>query len=166
VRNATSWSLGEQDARRADEALRAFLDASGARRVLLVDRTGQLITMVGSGPDLDSTAFASLAAADFSANDRIASLLGEKEFSSLFHQGERESVYLLNVAGRAILVILFDRGVTLGLIRIRARKVVRELNGIFEEVFSRTDGGPELPRLEATWATEAEHEIDRLFGGL
>ena len=63
-----------------------------------MDRTGQLVTTAGERPDFDSTAFASLAAADFSANDQLASMIGEQEFSSLFHQGEKESMYLADVA--------------------------------------------------------------------
>lgn len=165
MRNAASWSFTERDAERVDAILRALLDSTAAHRALLVDRTGQLIASMGELPVFDSTAFASVVAADFAANDQIASLLGETDFASLFHQGQRESVYLLNVAGRAILVVLFDREVTLGMIRIRARHAGRALNEVFAELRSRPLVEERLPRFEAGWATEAEDQIDRLFGG-
>ncbi|CAN5812293.1 roadblock/LC7 domain-containing protein [soil metagenome] len=161
---SSSWSFGESDAQRIDRILQNFLYESQARCALLVDRTGQLITTHGERPEFDSTAFASLAAADFSANDQLASMIGEQEFSSLFHQGEKESMYLADVAKRVILVVLFDDRATLGMIRIKVKAVVRELTEIFRELFSRSESGSDLPRLETAWADAAEDEIDRLFG--
>lgn len=161
---AASWSFEEQDAKRIDQLLHSFLYESGSRCVLLVDRTGQLITVAGDRPAFDSTAFASLAAADFSANDQLASMIGEQEFSSLFHQGEKESMYLADIAKRVILVVLFDDRATLGMIRIKVREVVRELTAVFTDLFRRMESRPNVGRLESAWADEAEDEIDRLFG--
>ena len=161
---AASWSFEEQDGKQIDELLHTFLYESGSRCVMLVDRTGQLITVVGDKPAFDSTAFASLAAADFSANDQLAAMIGEQEFSSLFHQGEKESMYLADIAKRIILVVLFDDRATLGMIRIKVREVVRELSAIFTDLFARIEGRASTARLESAWIDEAEDEIDRLFG--
>ncbi|MEX0912147.1 MAG: roadblock/LC7 domain-containing protein [Gemmatimonadota bacterium] len=163
-RQAASWSFEEQDASRIDRLLESFLYESNARCALLVDRTGQLITIAGERPTFDSTAFASLAAADFSANDQLASMIGEQEFSSLFHQGERESMYLADVARRVILVVLFDDRATLGMIRIKTRNLVRELGILFAQLFERSAARAGTRRLETAWADDAEDEIDRLFG--
>lgn len=161
-----SWSFQEDDARRMRQVLDAFLAGTGARSALLVDRNGQLVLGVGDSPDFDSTAFASLAAADFSANDQLASMMGEQEFSSLFHQGERESMYLADVGRRVILVALFGEGATLGMIRIKARAAVRELGEIVTELFDRSSSSSSVAQLETSWLDEAETEIDRLFGSL
>ena len=158
---AASWAFEAEDAERVDRLLRSFLAESEARAALLVERTGQLIGSAGECAHLDLPAFASLAAADFSANDQLAAMLGEQEFSSLYHQGERESLYLVDVARRVILVVLFDQRATLGMIRIRVRGVVRELAALFEELFARS---PARARVEGAWADAAEGEIDRLFG--
>src|SRR3712207_9407067 len=91
---AATWSFTEGDFGAIPKSLERFLQESNARCALLVDRTGQLVATVGEKPTFDPTAFATLTAADFSANDQLAKLIGEKEFSSLFHQGERESMYL------------------------------------------------------------------------
>jgi predicted regulator of Ras-like GTPase activity (Roadblock/LC7/MglB family) len=164
ARRGASWSFEEEDARRIDQLLQTFLYESHARCALLIDRTGQLITISGQRPDFDSTAFASLAAADFSANDQLASMIGEPEFSSLFHQGEKESMYLADVAKRVILVVLFDERATLGMIRIKVRVVVRQLSDFFSALFERSATEARANRLELGWAAEAEDEIDRLFG--
>src|SRR5687767_15358150 len=163
---ASSWSFGEDDARRIQAILRGFLGETNARTALIVDRTGQLVATVGEAPAFDPTVFASLTAADFSANDQLARMLGEAEFGTLFHQGERESMYLADVARRVILVVLFDNRTTLGMIRIKVKGVVRELSEVFTEMFARSAAGPSGPVVEAGFVDEAEDEIDRLFGDL
>jgi predicted regulator of Ras-like GTPase activity (Roadblock/LC7/MglB family) len=163
---ASSWSFEEADFHRIDRILQGFLYDANARCAMLVDRTGQLVTTAGEKPEFDSVAFSSLAAADFSANDQLATMIGETEFSSLFHQGEKESMYLADVARRVILVVLFDNRTTLGMIRIKVKGVVRELTEIFSELFSRSAASPSGPRVESGFVDEAEDEIDRLFGDL
>jgi predicted regulator of Ras-like GTPase activity (Roadblock/LC7/MglB family) len=163
---ASSWSFEARDVQRIDRILQDFLYDAGARCALLVDRTGQLVTTAGEKPEFDAVAFSSLAAADFSANDQLASMIGETEFSSLFHQGEKESMYLADVVRRVILVVLFDNRTTLGMIRIKVKAVVRELSEVFSEMFSRSAAAPQGLRVEAGFMDEAEDEIDRLFGDL
>jgi len=121
----------------------------------------ELVATVGETPQFDPTAFASLTAADFSANDQLAKMIGEAEFASLVHQGERESMYLADVAKRVILVVLFDQRATLGLVKIKAKGVVADLNKVFEEMFNRVGTGQAQQKglLEG-----AEDEIDKLFG--
>src|SRR2546429_2113550 len=125
---AASWSFSENDFKQIQKHLQAFLRDSNARCALLVDRNGQLVATVGETPQFDPTAFASLTAADFSANDQLARMLGEPEFGALFHQGERESMYLADVARRVILVVLFDNRTTLGLVKLRVKGAVVRLN--------------------------------------
>jgi predicted regulator of Ras-like GTPase activity (Roadblock/LC7/MglB family) len=159
---ASSWSFGEEDARRIEGILTGFLRESNARTALIVDRTGQLVATVGEPPAFDPTAFASLTAADFSANDQLARMLGEPEFGALFHQGERESMYLADIARRVILVVLFDNRTTLGLVKLRVRATVHELNQVFTDMFGRTR--TDAPRVESGFLGDAEDEIDKLFG--
>jgi predicted regulator of Ras-like GTPase activity (Roadblock/LC7/MglB family) len=163
VSGASSWSFGEADARRIHAVLTGFLQEAGARTTLLVDRNGQMLAAAGDPPAFDHVAFASLTAADFSANDQLARMLGEAEFGALFHQGERESLYLADVARRVILVVLFDNRTTLGLVKLRVRRAVQELNTVFLDLFAR---GSADARVEAGFVGEAEDEIDRLFGTL
>ncbi len=160
VIGATSWSLtpGDEDALR--RGMERLLQECSAHSALLVDRGGQLLVQAGERPSFDPTTFATLTAADFSANDQLARLLGASDFSSLFHQGERESMLLSDVAQRAILVVLFDARTTLGLVRLRLRPAVEELSGIVAAMTARDAvRGASRPAILAG----AEDEIDRLF---
>ncbi|MFI5255808.1 MAG: roadblock/LC7 domain-containing protein [Gemmatimonadales bacterium] len=157
---SASWSFTEGDFAAITQALQRFLHDANARCALLVDRSGQLVATVGEQPRFDPTAFATLTAADFSANDQLAKLIGESDFNSLFHQGEKESMYLADVARRVILVVLFDSRTTLGLVRLKMKQTVEELTTLFEEVFNRpTQAQGGAPGLLAG----ADDEIDKLF---
>ena len=157
---SASWSFTEEDFGAITKALQKFLGETNARCALLVDRSGQLVATVGEQPNFDPTAFATLTAADFSANDQLAQLIGETDFNSLFHQGEKESMYLADVARRVILVVLFDNRTTLGLVRLKIKDTVLELTKLFQEVFARAKGAASQPGLLAG----ADDEIDQLFG--
>ena len=157
---SASWSFTEDDFGAITESLQSFLRDCNARCALLVDRTGQLVATVGEKPKFDPTTFATLTAADFSANDQLAKLIGENDFNSLFHQGEKESMYLADVSRRVILVVLFDNRTTLGLVRLKMKEVVVELSKLFEQVFARgAAGGDKKPSVLAG----ADDEIDKLF---
>jgi predicted regulator of Ras-like GTPase activity (Roadblock/LC7/MglB family) len=156
---AASWSFTEDDYGAIVRSLQQFLYECNARCALLVDRSGQLVATVGEQPRFDPTAFATLTAADFSANDQLARLIGETEFTSLFHQGEQESMYLVDIARRVILVILFDNRTTLGLVRLKVKHTVEELNELFAAMFQRSSEPATPPNILAG----AEDEIERLF---
>jgi len=157
---AGTWSFTEDDYTAITESLKRFLADTNSRSALLVDRSGQLVATVGEQLQFDPTAFATLTAADFSANDQLARLVGETDFSTLFHQGEKESLYLADVARRLILVVLFDNRTTLGLVRLRMKQAVQELTTLFDAVFSRgRDGAPSRPSV----LHGADAEIDELF---
>ena len=155
---AASWSFTEDDFGAITQSLQRFLHDSNARCALLVDRTGQLVATVGEQPTFDATAFATLTAADFSANDQLARLIGESDFTTLFHQGERESMYLADVARRVILVVLFDNRTTLGLVRLKVKQAVDDLTELFTRVFARPtgEGAPNV-------LAGSDDEIDKLF---
>ena len=154
--------LGADDVRALEDLLQEFIASTGALCALLVDRTGRLLTAAGDTTSLDGVAFASLASADFAASDQLASLLGEDEFTSLYHHGAERSMFLAEIGGAAILAALFDTRTTLGMVRITTKSLVPR----FAECFARlAESGPsgQVVQMESGWANEAESEIDRLF---
>src|SRR2546430_15139087 len=111
---------------------RLRMDAS-ARVVVLVEKDGQQIAVHGELGDLDTTSLASLAAGNVAATGGMARLIGEKEFPTLSHEGERESIYI-SVIGRVLLLVVFDDRSSLGLVKLRSKQVSHELVTIFAEV--------------------------------
>lgn len=154
--------LGTEDVRTFEELLSSFVSDTSARSAFLVDRTGRLLSSRGDTHGLDETTFASLASADFAASDQLAALLGEEEFSSLYHHGAERSMFLADIGGIAILAVLFDTRTTLGMVRIKTRTLVPRLNDYIGQMAQRGPLG-HVVQMESGWATEAESEVDRLF---
>src|SRR4051812_21723225 len=153
-------SITDTDVASITRARRRCVTDCSARCALLVDRTGQLVATVGDRPNFNPTAFATLTAADFSSNDQLAKLIGENDFNSLFHQGEKESMYLADIARRVIIVVLFDNRTTLGMVRLKMRQTVQELTQMFEQMFARSAANAgSAPNVLAG----ADDEIDKLF---
>jgi predicted regulator of Ras-like GTPase activity (Roadblock/LC7/MglB family) len=142
-----------------------LLEGSNARSVILVDGTGQVISSLATPSDFDVTSFASLCAADFEANRQLAALIGEQDFSTLYHQGASESMYLSRVEARVILAVLFDRRATLGLVRLRVARAVERLGVIFQRLYEKAQYQVQATdfTVDAEFAARAEAEIDSLF---
>ncbi len=87
---------------------------ANAKLVFLVDKNGQQIAAHGNIDNLDTTSLASLTAGNVAATDALAKLIGEKEFSVLFHEGERDNIHISIVGLRVILVVIFDERSSLG----------------------------------------------------
>ena len=106
---------------------------SYSRVVFLVDKNGQEIAVQGEVSGLDTTSLASLAAGNVAATGGMAQLIGEKEFPTLSHEGERESIHIC-IIGRTLLVVVFDERSSLGLVKLRVKQASRELATIFGEI--------------------------------
>lgn len=155
-------TLIEADIQQLNELLDGFIGATQAHCAVLVDRSGRLLTQAGDTGAMDNITFASLVAGDFAASDQLARILGEEEFSSLYHAGEGQSMFLADVSGWGILAALFDGKTTLGMIRLRSKTVVPKLAEVFNTIATRPKMA--IPGMDHTWVSEAEDEIDRLFG--
>lgn len=162
------WTLFENDFRTIDQVLSELLERTNALSVHLVDRSGQLITSAGRTGEFDATAFASLIAADFTANAEISQLLGEQGVEAVVSEGKQRSVYSVMLAGRVILCTVFDRRSTLGIVRFRAQRAVNELEPVFHGLFEKVGlSEPVLAVPEfasSAFAVAAAQEVDALFG--
>jgi predicted regulator of Ras-like GTPase activity (Roadblock/LC7/MglB family) len=157
------WTLFENDFQAIDRVLERLLEKTNALSVHLIDRSGQLITTSGRSADFDATAFASLIAADFTANAEVSQLLGEASIEAVVNEGRSRSVYSCLLAGRVIMCTVFDRRSTLGLVRLRAGRAARELDGVFKRLFEKV-GLVEAGRGTSDFAAAAGREVDALFG--
>jgi len=156
--------LFEEDFRRLQQVLRKLRVESDASVVLLVDKNGQRIASVGDVEALDMTALASLTAGNVAATDGLARILGEREFSVLLHEGEKENIHVSIVARRVIVVVIFSNRSSLGLVRLRVRQAAAELDGAFREIAERMEREPVLHSgIEPLLAEITDEDIDRLF---
>ncbi len=132
-----STVIQQQDSTRIHEILTHFLGDSGAAEALLIDRGGQLLAMEGVAQALDAVSISALAAAAFSSTAAMARLLGEPEFSVLFHEGTKRSIHVSTVDEEAILLAIFDERTTVGMVRLFAGEASRAVGAVLGEARAR-----------------------------
>lgn len=150
--------LRDKESQGFHAVLKKLLTDSYAKVVFLVDKNGSLLASAGETEDFDTTSLASLAAGNIAATGGLASLIGEKEFSILFHEGERDNMHISVVANRLILVVIFDRRSSVGLVRLRVRRAAVGLERILQEVDAMAQKDEEGDIEELT-----EDDIESLF---
>src|SRR5687768_12767414 len=155
----------EEEYRQIKEILSRLQGDSNSKIVFLVDKNGQQIATHGDMKGVDATSLASLTAGNVAATDGLAKLIGEKEFSILFHEGERDNIHISLVAQRVILVVIFDEKSSLGLVRLRVKKASQELERTFEVLLrkSEADRGSAANRFDSPFAEITDEDIDSLF---
>jgi predicted regulator of Ras-like GTPase activity (Roadblock/LC7/MglB family) len=158
--NPGHFILHENEYNEIQVVLRKLLVDSYAKVVFLVDKNGSLMASAGETANFDTTSLASLAAGNIAATGGLASLIGEKEFSILFHEGERDNMHISVVDNRLILVVIFDRRSSVGLVRLRVRRADEDLGRILmsiDEAAQREEEG------EGVIEELTEADIESLF---
>jgi len=157
--------LYDEEFQKIRQALQRLLEDASAKLVFLVDKNGQQIAAVGDMSSLDTTSLASLTAGNVAATDGLARLIGEKEFSILFHEGEKDNIHISIVARRVILVVIFDDRASLGLVRLRVRRATAELEAVFDEIARKVESQKVtfITELEGPFSEITDEDIDRLF---
>jgi predicted regulator of Ras-like GTPase activity (Roadblock/LC7/MglB family) len=157
--------LHEEDYLAIRDLIQRLRAEANARVVCLVDRNGQQIAAVGEVEGLDTTALASLAAGNVAATDSLARLIGERDFSALYHEGEKDNLHLSVVGGKVILLVIFGVRSSLGLVRLRVKKYSGEL----AEALARMQAQSAKARsgklaASSPFAEITDADIDNLFG--
>ncbi len=134
---------------------------SRSRTILIVDKNGQLIAATGVDAELDTTSLSSLVAGNVAATGGIAKLIEEEEFTGQFHEGKDISVHMTIVARRIILVVLFDKNTTHGLVRLRVKKANEALADIFERLAVKSANDTQKQNI---FDEISDEDIDNLFG--
>ncbi len=156
----TSIIMREEQYERIVSVLHKLRAESFSRVVFLVDKNGQPIAVQGDVSNIDTTSLASLAAGNVAATGGMAQLIGEKEFPTLSHEGERESIHIC-IIGRMLLVVVFDDRSSLGLVKLRVKQASRDLALIFEDV--ERDSLAKRKQDDALFAGITDDDIDSLF---
>ena len=155
--------LHEEEYQRIREVITRLRGECNAKVVFLVDKNGQQIAANGELEAIDTTALASLAAGNVAATDSLARLIGEKEFSILFHEGERDNLHISVVGGKVILVVIFDERSSLGLVRLRVKKGSAELGAILEVMLKKSAAPKKAAAGGSPFSEITDEDIDKLF---
>ncbi len=109
--------LIEEDIKVFERALRDLLARCEATTALIIDKGGFLITTSGETEDFDVTTIAALASGAYLANQTIANLVHEENFNSVYQQGEKHSMLVVNVDEHCLLTIIFKATTSVGAVK-------------------------------------------------
>lgn len=153
--------IHKQELEQIEKAMVHLLRTAEAKCALLVDKDGHLITRQGFTHSLDTTALAALLAGSFASTREIARLVGEPEFSVLFHQGKKDHIHVSLVGERGILAVIFDDRTTIGMVRLYAREIGEELGNILSK--AQDEEGVEEEEIDSEFTSSAENKLDDIF---
>ena len=158
----SSLVMYQEEFDRISQLLNRLRIDANAKIVFLVDKNGQQIAGAGEVDSVDTTSLASLTAGNVAATDGLAKLIGEKEFSILFHEGRKDNIHISIVGQRLILVVIFDERSSLGLVRLRVRKASVGIEEVLNEMEAKAQ---RIGYAEATspFAEITDEDIDALF---
>jgi len=154
-----------RDVQRIETELDGFLELSGARSAFLIDKEGHMVTRRGETVQNSLESISALIAGSFAATREMARLLGEAQFSTLFHQGQRDSIQVTLVGDRALFATVFDGRTNLGLVRYYATETAGHLGEILNEMLTRasTEAAPPGDQLSSDYTQSATEALDKLF---
>ena len=124
---ATLPQLIEDDIQRLNEALKELTTAADATAALIIDKGGFLITSQGNAEEFDLTTIAALSSGAFLANQTIAGLVNEPNFNSIYQQGDKCSLYVVNIDEHCMLVVIFKSQTGVGVVKYFASPAVRRI---------------------------------------
>jgi predicted regulator of Ras-like GTPase activity (Roadblock/LC7/MglB family) len=159
---ALNFVVYEEEYKHLEEALRRLRQESNAKAVFLIDKNGQQIANAGEIEQFDTTSLASLTAGNVAATDGLAKLIGEREFSVLFHEGQQDHIHISIVGRRVILVVIFDDRSSLGLVRLRVKRASADMEKILDTMAKKGEAA-ELGGEASPFAEITEEDIDALF---
>ena len=123
--------LSEKQLNRIDTILKKKLISAGVKTALLIDMAGNTVSKQDDGTsNFDTVAFAALAAGNFAAVEAMAKMVGESEFSLLFHRGETACIHFSKVNERFLLITMFHKNISLGIIRLKVTETNNAINKV------------------------------------
>lgn len=156
--------LFEEDISLLEKSLTSLIRESEANAAFLIDKNGQQITASGDFENIDTTALATLTAGNVAATDGLAKLLGERGFTILFHEGERDNIHISIVGNAAILVVIFDEKTSVGMVRLRVKQATTALEEALANAAKKSDKRDTAVREgRSKLADITDEDIDKLF---
>ena len=134
-----AFELNEQYYNILKEDLEDFLENSEANTVMLCDRGGNIIVSSGDMVNESIDIISALVAGAFAATQQLAQVLGEEEFTAIFHQGKQTSIFISSVGDEVLILSLFDNNTTAGLVKMYALNTINKIRGTFTDLMDNAD---------------------------
>ncbi|MBF0171165.1 MAG: roadblock/LC7 domain-containing protein [Nitrospinae bacterium] len=150
----------QEDVEQIEKLLQEFLKLSNAKAIFLIDKEGHLVSQEGATETMHTETLSALVAGSFAATKEMARMLGESEFSVMFHQGKRDHIHISLVSDRAISAIVFDEQTTVGMVNLYAKELIVKLEKIFSVASKRIN---QEHKMEEGYSESVQDRLDDMF---
>ncbi|MDH4318408.1 MAG: roadblock/LC7 domain-containing protein [Desulfobulbaceae bacterium] len=121
--------VSQEQLEKIDEILTEKLIKIGVDCVIIIDMAGNIITARDNGKSkYDVYSFAALAAGNFATVDAMAKLVGEEEFSLLFHKGTDCNIHFSKIDDELLLISMFGKDISLGFLRLNVVEAIEQIS--------------------------------------
>ena len=125
-------SFDQEQLEKAETVLEEDLIESGVIIALVVDMAGHIVANAQSkNCNHDVYSLAALAAGNFGAVNAMAKIVGEDEFSLLFHKGQDENLHFSKINDEFLLITTFGNDVSLGFLRLKIAEAIERIRGLW-----------------------------------
>lgn len=133
----SSLVITPEGIQRITALLNELQSETNAKSILLVEKSGQHLAMVGEeSPHV--MALAALVVGAFSSTREIARLLGESEFKTMFQQGSKLNIFIAQLDSQDLITVIFDERTTLGMIKLKTQQMTKKIS---DEIRAMTTSG-------------------------
>ena len=126
--------VSQEQIEKIDSILTDKLIKLGVDCVIVIDMAGNIITAKDNGESkYDVYSFAALAAGNFATVDAMAKLVGEEEFSLLFHKGQDSSIHFSKIDDELLLISMFGQEISLGFLRLNVVDAIEQIKRLWNK---------------------------------
>ncbi|MBF2053606.1 MAG: roadblock/LC7 domain-containing protein [Candidatus Sericytochromatia bacterium] len=123
----SSMVITSEGIQRITELLNELQSETNAKGILLVEKSGQHLALVGEeSPHV--MALSALVVGAFSSTREIARLLGEAEFKTMFQQGNKLNIFISLLDSQDLITVIFDERTTLGMIKLKTQQMAARIS--------------------------------------
>jgi predicted regulator of Ras-like GTPase activity (Roadblock/LC7/MglB family) len=125
------YALDQKQLDEMDNILKKNIIDMGVHCVCLIDLAGNVvISLCDAKVNYNIYSLAALAAGNFGAVNAMAKIIGEEEFSLLFHKGQKQNIFFSKISREFLLIVIFSKEISLGFLRLKVDDATEKIKKI------------------------------------
>ena len=136
--------LRPEDVFQLNLVLTEILDGALAELILIINKSGRLITAQSETSAFDKISISALVTGSFASSGSVAQLIGEDEFESMYQEGKESHVYINQIDDSNILTTIFTNRSNLKKVKASIDGCKDKLKPILQKLYATVENDPFL----------------------